>query len=187
MRVEGVPSQGEDTPRMVLCVTDGASYQQVLQDQGRRLLDQGGLACVAANRPATVLRRLFTEAGPERLAFVDCVSSMTGMPPEAEAGVSHVESPALLEKIGMRLDRVMRSLAAPERNLLVDSLSTLAVYNRPEVLAEFTHNILTRLRLQGAGAVFLLVPQSDDDRLLDLVSAHFDAVERVRADGRGPA
>lgn len=156
---------------VILFVTEGVRYNAALQELCRTLLGrfQDGVI-VTANRPYQSLREGFATAGLDvsRLRFVDCVTSLTGLVPPPDPHALHIESPTLLEKLSMRTEQLLRR-QSHSRFLLVDSLSTLAVYNGADAVAEFTHNLVTRLRMQRIPAALLLVRQPGGQGLLDTV------------------
>ena len=166
---------------ILLFTMDGAGYNRAVQEVAQALVrhyDAG--VFVTANRPHHALRESLGRVGVDvgKITFVDCVSSMTGIAPPTEPGVVHVESPTMLEKITMRADLVLRR-AQGRRFLLLDSLSTLSVYNGTSTVAELVHNLVTRLRMAGIGAAFLLVDKQAGDDLLDTVQPLCDQVIRL--------
>lgn len=164
---------------MVLVVTDGAGYREAVQATASLLTQRcdGGVV-VTANRPAPLLRDSLKGAGVDLtdVVFVDAISAMTGMPPAPEPDVHHVESPTMLEKMTLRAERALRGVAGRRRFLLLDSLSTLAMYNGVPAVTEFTHNLATRLRLLGVEGALLLVENVGQADLRDAVQPLFDGV-----------
>ena len=167
---------------ILLVVTDGANYnhavRQVAQAMAHRF-QQG--VYVTANRPHHVLRETLRSADIDlsRFFFIDCVTSLTGIMPAAEPSVMHVESPTMLEKMAMRAEQVLRRNPGKPRFLILDSLSTLSVYNGSQTVAELAHGLITKLRIQKIAAALILVEKQAGEELLDNVKPLCDDVLRV--------
>lgn len=160
-----------DDGAIMLVVTDAVRYNASLESLCRVLLGrfQEGVV-VTANRPYASLRSTLNAAGLDasRLRFVDCVTSLTGLAPPADPQAQFVESPTLLEKVVLRTEQMLKRLGH-SKFLVVDSLSTLAVYNGNEAVAELTHNLVTRLRIQRTAAAFVVMTQPGSTALVDAV------------------
>lgn len=160
----------DDDP-IVLAVTDAMRYNEAMTRLCSLLLGQyqEGLV-VTANRPCQSLRETYAKAGldTDRLRFVDCVTSLTGLAPPPDARALHIESPTLLEKLAMRTEQTLRRMGH-SRFLLLDSLSALAVYNGNAAVAELSHNLVTRLRVHRVPSALLLVSTPGTQALYDAV------------------
>ncbi len=169
---------------IVLVVTDGSGYNAAVRRVAYTLASRlDGGVFLTANRPTETLRPAFEEAGISLrgIHFLDCVSSLTGIAPVASPQTVFIESPTLLEKMFMRADQVLRRQPGPRRFFIVDSLSSLAVYNGAQPVMEMMHALVGRLRLQRIGAAFLLVERQSDGALRDALSPLCDAVVRLDA------
>ncbi len=158
-----------ETKPVALFLTDGGGYKEAFVKIAESLIaDHDGGVIITANRPTATLRPSL-DADLSQVTFVDCISSMTGIMPPMERGVIHIESPTMLEKMALRAERALRAVPGDRRFLLLDSLSTLAVYNGPAAVRELTHNLVTRLRMLGVTGAFVLVQNQTDAMLVDAV------------------
>lgn len=153
---------------ILLLATDGARYRDALRAHLHHIagaFDHG--LVVSANRPHGSLSE---QAGPgaSRFRFVDCVSALTGMAPPSDRRVQYVESPTLLEKISLRAEIMVQRMPGT-RAVLVDSLSTLAVYNDVRTVAEWAHHLINRMRMLEAAVVLVFVERQAPRDLRDLV------------------
>lgn len=177
--MSGMASPDLDWPdeRMVLVVTDGAHYREAVPRVAAALTRRchGGVV-IAANRPAQMLRQTLREHGVDLsgVSFIDCISSVAGLPPTPERDVQYIESPTMLEKMGLRAERALTGVPGTKRFLILDSLSTLAMYNGVAAVAEFTHNVATRMRLLDVEGALILVENVAEPGLLDAVRPLFD-------------
>ncbi len=164
---------------IVLILTQAEHYIRTLTSTLAVLLERFETGVViTANRPVGVLRQLLADAGipHERLKFVDCITALTGIAPPNEPDAIYIDSPTLMEKTGLRAEQLLRRLPANQRFLFVDSLSTLAVYNGNEAVAEMAHNLTNRMRLLETGTGLLLVQGNNSLKLQQDVKAHCDHV-----------
>jgi hypothetical protein len=167
---------------VLLVVTDGVRYNEAVRQVTEVMLRRFPHSIyLTSNRPFHMLRASFGSAGVEtsKMTFVDCVSGLTGVMPPADPQAIHIESPTLLEKAAMRAEQALRRQPAGSRCLIVDSLSTLSVYNGSAPVSELAHNLITRLRLQRIPAAFLLVERQAGEELLDVVKPLCDGMVRL--------
>lgn len=165
-----------------LVVTEGAAYNDAVRHVTRALVERFGNGVYwTANRPHHLLRESLERGGVamEKVQFVDCVSAMTGIMPAPVPGVQFIESPTLMEKALMRSDQMLRRLPQGQRFLMVDSLSTLSVYNGSSAVGELAHTLITKMRMQHAPAAIILVERQADGELLDQVRPLCDDVLRI--------
>lgn len=131
---------------------------------------------VTANRPHAVLRQNLDAAGVDLdgVEFVDCISAVTGQHPRQEEGVTFIDGPLLLEMIALRAQQLARFMPDGDRFMVIDSLSTLKLYNGQEAVEEMTHNLSTRLRLLGVTTAFLALQDGGAGPFLNTVSSYCD-------------
>lgn len=165
---------------IVLVVTDGVDYNEAMREVTATIdpVFQHGLF-VCANRPHRAVR----DNAPKgvdmgRFQYLDCVSAMTGIAPAPEPGVHFVESPTMLEKIGLRAEQMLKRSGDGPHILILDSLSTLSVYSDVQAVAEMVHTLVTRLRRLHAGAALILVERQAPAGLLDAIAPLCDRTVR---------
>lgn len=155
----------------VLLQVDGGSYASVLTEVTATTANHFGQGVfLSANRPHDALRPVI---GP-KFHIVDCITGMTGILPGNLPDVMFIESPTLLEKAALRAEQILRRM--PGRSaLIVDSLSTLAMYNDPDAVVELAHNMITRLRLRGTAAAWMMVADQQPG-IVDALAPYCDRI-----------
>lgn len=142
-----------------------------LQRQGRRVL------LVTADRPFRTLEVALVAEGadPAQVHFLDCVSAMDGQAPrERPSNATFMASPTMLEMMAMRVEQLAQRMG-PTVHVVLDSLSTLALYNGVPPVQEFSHYLANRLRTHGVCGD-LLVNDNQEGRLLqERVAGFVDA------------
>ncbi len=63
--------------------------------------------------------------------------------------------------------------------LFLDSLSTLLMYNKPEIVAQFAHFLVTRLRRVGLIGIIISIEKQIDEKLLYLLVEICDKIWEV--------
>lgn len=164
---------------IVLVLTDGADYNAAMREVTTTIdpvFDQALFVC--ANRPHGSVRDNAPKGvDMDRFQYLDCVSALTGMVPPSEPGVHFVESPTMLEKIGLRAEQMLKR-SDGKCILILDSLSTLSVYSDVQAVTELVHNLVTRLRRLNAGAALILVERQAPSGLEDAIAPLCDRTVR---------
>lgn len=129
-----------------------AHHVRALQRQGARVL------LLSADRPYRHWAQAAANEGVDasRLFVLDVVSLMQGATDGARAeNAQFLASPTMLEMMAMRLEQAAHRHGAGS-HILVDSLSTLALYNGLEPVQEFAHYLANRLRSLGVPGDFIV-------------------------------
>lgn len=166
---------------ILLLITDGDHYNETLLHAAGDVTSRfDQTVFLSANRPVSLLRPVLEDAKVplDGIQFVDCISAMTGIMPPREDGVLFIESPTMLEKTALRAQQFLKR-AKGTCCLVVDSLSTLAVYNGEGAVGELVHNLVTALRMQGTPAVLIVVETQAEEGLIETAASHCDRVVRL--------
>lgn len=122
-----------------------------------------GVVYVSISNPYEQLVKDFDSFGidTKRMAFIDCISfAMMGSIPKKKENVFFVENPSSLEEVGMYVDRLLPKISGP-KVILLDSLSSLLIYNDPKSAKEFTHLIISKMRLAKVGGIILSMEKNE--------------------------
>lgn len=142
-----------------------------LQAEGKRIL------LVTSDRPWRTLEVALVAAGadPAMVHFLDCVSAMDGQAPrERPANATFMASPTMLEMMAMRIEQLAMRMG-PAAHVVLDSLSTLALYNGIPPVQEFSHYLANRLRTQGVSGDLVVLDNQEGRTLQDGVGSFVDA------------
>ena len=170
---EAVPRRSPLAIQVVLPPPEGAL--DALVDHVRSIVAGGSpVLYLAADRPAGVLDEAFRSGGVPsgRVHFLDAVTSLGTSPPQGAANVTFVPSPTMLEIIAMRLEQLAQRLGRPY--VILDSLSTLALYAGPLPVQQFSHYVANRLRARGLKADFLVGDSAEGRQLAAQVAGYAD-------------
>ncbi|MFH1721845.1 MAG: hypothetical protein ABH950_04480 [Candidatus Altiarchaeota archaeon] len=110
----------------------------------------------------------------EDLFAIDCVSRMAGKVSEKMDTVAYVENPSSLEEISMYMDRMLMKVGSGKKFILLDSLSSILIYNNQKSVKEFTHFIINKMRLEGLGGFILTQEKKEAQDLIQTIQPLLD-------------
>ncbi len=166
-----------DGQKVLLVTTPADEYTKNLCRLIKTLRGQYGHGVIiTANRPYHVLAAAMREAGLDLngLEFVDCISALTGHHPPNEPGVTFIDGPLLLEMIALRAQQLARFMPAGDRFLVLDSVSTLKLYNGMGPVTEMAHTLTTRMRLLDVPTAFLSLDDTNEQNLRNGIAGYCD-------------
>jgi hypothetical protein len=136
---------------------------------------------VAVNKPYATLMGNFSKAriNTERLFFIDAVTKMVGGAAKPGKNFLAIESPQFLTEMSIAISQAMDTLPKGERYFILDSVSSMLIYNSPGTIARFMHFLSGKLREWGARGVFLAVDK-EVDALLPYITQFVDKTVHVR-------
>ncbi len=115
-----------------------------------------------------------------RLFFIDAISKSVFDKIEVKENCIYIPSPQSLTDLAIVISRIVESMKRKENKFLfLDSLSTLLMYNKPEVVAQFVHFLVTRLRFFGLIGIIISIEKQIDEKLLYLLIEICDKVWEV--------
>lgn len=123
-----------------------------------QLTKEGKGIYIAASRPYDVFAPLLKDNGikTEDIFFVDCISSLTGIPAE-EKNVRYIPTPTMLELIPIHIDMAMSENPS---FLILDSISSLTIYNSERAMIEFLHYLISKMRQKKTKTILLVIGEN---------------------------
>jgi len=113
----------------------------------------------------------------DNILFLDCISAMAG-----ESGnefFTCIENPAAIEEISMHINSLLNKIESDEKFLLIDSLSTLLIYNSIDSVKEFSMFLTNMLRLKGVDGILVIIEKEAPEDLKQILIAMCDKVIHV--------
>src|SRR3989344_4165095 len=100
-------------------------------------------AYVAINKPYNHMINLLKEKNisTENVFFIDCITKSLGGNAKKQKNCIFVESPAHLTDLSITLHEVFNIPGQKKRFLYIDSLSTLSIHNKIDLVLKFVHYI----------------------------------------------
>jgi KaiC/GvpD/RAD55 family RecA-like ATPase len=122
----------------------------------KALTDKGFTGVViSANRPYKSLMSLYEKNGIDagKVRVIDCISGKDPGNPDGDR-VVFLEGVSALTSISYALNQIIDRTQG-KRFVFIDSITTMLIYNAPEIFARFTHNMLTRMRIAEVNGLLI--------------------------------
>ena len=114
------------------------------------------------------------------IKFIDCISRASGIS-KPQHNCIFVESPTMLEKLGLEIMNIFREVDDKVKKYLVlDSLTNLIIYNDPEIITEFFYHIINRTRARNINTISLAVEEEGLEKYLNRLIYLNDKILKVR-------
>ena len=98
----------------------------------------------------------------KNIKFIDCISRAAGIS-TSDRECNYIESPTMLEKILLEIINVFKGIERDvEKYVIIDSLSSLVIYNDPEIVREFISVLLNRARTENIHIVTVVIEEEVD-------------------------
>lgn len=130
---------------------------------------------ISLNMPYQTLTEIFKQCkvDPKKFFIVDAVT-LTVTNPKPTKGVSFVSSPSAMTELGIQIGEVYRKYRSDL--MLFDSLSTLLVHVREPDVPQFVHMLTTRIRAFKSRAIFPILREDMDSKIMKDLNMFMDAV-----------
>lgn len=136
---------------------------------------------IAVTRPFESFTKMLGDLSRyPNVTFVDCISRASGIVRRDEQCV-YIESPTMLEKVVMEVMNLFNK--APEnagKCLILDSLSTLMIYNDPPLVIEFFYHLLNKMRSENIHTISLVIEEGEGDKYINKMIYLNDKILKVR-------
>ncbi len=145
---------------VILLNTDPEYYFDSVAETVKVMTDRGMTGIyVTSARPYGYIVQRFKEynINTQNLFFIDLISCMAGKRAGEEGNCIFIENPVSLDEIEMWINTLMKRNDAKNKFLIVDSLSSLLIYNRPLSLKKFTELLVNYLRRYGVNGIFTTI------------------------------
>lgn len=150
----------------------GLYVMQVLRER----LKKGTVIYVTLNRPASDLVNRCTTAdiSCKQLFVIDCVSGKENM---AINGI-FLPSPESLTDIGIAITAAVKSMPG-KKTLIIDSLSTMLIYNDPDIVGQFMNYIVNKMRQMDADIVVVALESDAQKNVVLTMASMVDEVVKI--------
>ena len=132
---------------------------------------------VSMNKSAEDLLRLAEEhkVPCEGMLIVDTVSKRESVPMATSDNIAYVESPKDLTEIEAEVAEFIAKMKPGPKFFILDSVSTMLVYNAEKTVEKFVHRLGERLRANDFKAVFVVM-EGTKPEILNVLSQFCDKV-----------
>ena len=137
------------------------------------------------------------EFNRDAIGVIDSVTKLSTPDVSDTTQVKYVSSPSDLTGIGIKFSSLVESifngefppsdqaLFPPPIRFYIDSLTTLLMYRKLEVLYQFLHVMTSKLKKMEAIGIYILNNESFDERTLSLMKQLMNVVIEVKSEQHG--
>ncbi len=139
-------------------------------------------AYVTITRPYESIVKQFGDLASSRgnIKFIDCISRAAGLS-KIDSNCVFIESPAHLEKIIMEILNIFRNAGDNvQKYLIIDSLSSLLIYNDAQLVTEFFAHLTNRTRLSDIHSVSIAIEEEMNDNINKIIYLRSDKIIKLR-------
>lgn len=159
----------------VIMLIDNTSHHSDTRIELLRYLKSNDYAgiYVTLNTPLANLVDLLkkTSINTENIFFIDGITKTTDTEIIESEHCRYLESPRDIVDLSLLIDESMRKIKHPKKFVVIDSISTLMVYNNEQAIKQFTHSIIAKIKSQNAIGIIIAIDNTDNDALNSI--AHF--------------
>jgi KaiC/GvpD/RAD55 family RecA-like ATPase len=91
------------------------------------------------------------------IIFIDAVTSLAEENKLVGSNFYYVDSPKNVTDLSVQLGQALEKLGKEKKFVIIDSISTLLVYNKEAVVERFVHSLSGKIRAHNAQGVFIVV------------------------------
>lgn len=117
---------------------------------------------------------------PENVWYVDSITALTGRGTPDLPRVTYLDSPLALVEMNLAIADELKKVVSNVKFLVVDSISTLLVYNSSQSVEKFCHTVISKNRSDSVVGVFLMIESEEHRAVVDTLAQFVDNVVFIR-------
>jgi len=164
-------------------ILHGNNYGDIIQALMEQISSRSGddWGYIAVTRPYdTIIQQYEYIKDRPNIKFLDCVSRAAGIT-TTYPNCKYIESPVALEKIMLHAMSMFRHTPDDRgKYLIIDSLSSLLIYNDCQLVTEFLTHLTNRTRLSNIHCVFLVIEEETDETINKMIYLRSDKIIRLK-------
>ena len=163
--------------KMILAIIPIEGYMEKKKKILREVFKKNNVVYITINRSFDyVLRQLEKDSIKGKVIFIDAITKTIASDIKKE-DVLFVENPQSLTQMAIMIDVAISKIK--DGILFFDSLSTLSIYNNPDIISRFTHSLVNKLEKKKINGLFISVKEETDKKLIAQLTQFVDKVVEV--------
>ena len=134
---------------------------------------------VSINKPTQDILKTFN-VQLAQTQFVDAITALTGKGTDDTQQITFIDSPLALVELNLAISDRMKGVVSNQKFLIVDSISTLLVYNTPQSVEKFCHTVIAKNRSENVTGLFLMIESEDHHDVVETLAQFVDNVIVVK-------
>lgn len=137
---------------------------------------------IAINKPYQNISEILNKnkIDSNQLFFIDCMTKKAGGQTTDVTNCSFIDNPSNLTSLGIEIEKLFKK--AEHNFIFLDSLNMLAQYNNKKQIIQFTHSLLSKVRVNNIKGIVVGLHEETDDDLIAELSQLCDKVLDFRDD-----
>ena len=136
---------------------------------------------ITINQPYVALKQILkrNNVNLSNIFFIDLISSTVSANPEKKTDCLFINSPTSLTELGISIEQILSSVASKEKFLFIDNLSAFLIYNELDILSEFSHFLISKMRISGVTGVIMSVEEEVGEKLINTIGGFCDQIIKI--------
>jgi len=137
---------------------------------------------VTINQPYVTLKRLLKDSNinSKNLFFIDLISSTVSQRSEKTSDCLFINSPTGLTELGIAIIQLLASMPDDDKFIFIDNLAAFLIYNDFDVISEFSHFLITKMRLNNVMGIIMSVEEEVGSKLISTIGSFCNRVIRIK-------
>ncbi len=114
----------------------------------------------------------------EGIIFIDAITGMSGGKELKGENYHYIDSPKNLTAAIIELDEIMETLSNEENYFILDSITTLLIYNQESTVEKLVHSLSSKMRQWKAHGIFILM-ESTKEQVENTITQFSDSFTKV--------
>jgi len=163
--------------KILLIVIPSSEYNEAILDISLQLNNNfSRIAYISLNKLINPLKRSLQQKNVhlEKFYFIDGITKTAIPVPPEDANAIFLPAPNDMTKLSIALTKTMQSYDPDV--ILFDSLSTLLIYENPDVVTQFVYSIINKVHAYGIKIVFTCLDGDKEKQLINNLSLIVDKI-----------
>jgi hypothetical protein len=160
--------------QVVLCVISEDNYQAKRRQILEGLFATSKFICyVLYTKPYTSVKQELKSWGFDKIFYVDTLTMSVQQPPKVDDCI-FVQAPTSLIDVSVAVSKAITD--KEKASVLIDSLSSLLVYQDSHTVTKFLHNLINKIRVSNSKMVLLVLKKDSESELVKDLAMFVDKV-----------
>jgi hypothetical protein len=135
---------------------------------------------LSASRPYSNLTSLYTKNNidTKKIFVLDCISKSQSRKQEKSGNVLYMENACDLTNILISINDYTKKIKG-NKFVFIDSITTMLIYNQPNIFARFIHSVLTGMRMKGINGLLISLEEEKNKEVRAEIAQLCDKVLRI--------
>ncbi len=172
---------------IVLLVVDAKDYQEVTLEVIKYYTEDENMPgiYVTLNKPFETIKNIMKNAGIDTrmIIFIDTITKTAGGAVSKNDECLFIGNPQNLTDLSVAMNDAVNALMSNKKFIFFDSLSTLLIYNQPDIVARFAHMLAGKMRVWKVRGVITSIEAEADSRVISQIGQFCDGIVRINKEG----